>query len=141
MGVKHNMESIHLNFNFTPLTTSLAYGRSGNVTYINKRGKECVSRISNEWEASGSPRIDGDPRLKVDIVFTVTDRRRKDLDNLCKILIDTLVKCKVIVDDSRIDELHIYRKHGVTANTDVTITPIETKSIDVSGFDVSEIFS
>lgn len=37
------------------------------------------------------------------------DERARDLDNVCKGLIDALVKASVIEDDKYIDELHVYR--------------------------------
>ena len=38
------------------------------------------------------------------------DHRRRDLDNLGKALLDSLQHAGVFLDDSQIDELHIYRK-------------------------------
>lgn len=41
------------------------------------------------------------------------DKRERDLDNLFKALLDSLVKAGVLVDDSIIDELRIVRRKVV----------------------------
>lgn len=38
------------------------------------------------------------------------DRRRRDLDNILKGALDSLVHAKAILDDSLIDELHVLRE-------------------------------
>lgn len=55
-------------------------------------------------------------RIKLTIKVYFPDKRRRDLDNILKATLDTLVYCKVIDDDSLIEELHVikagYVKHG-----------------------------
>lgn len=48
-------------------------------------------------------------KLAVTISVVPADRRRRDLDNLLKPLLDALVRCELIEDDSDIDELAIRR--------------------------------
>lgn len=52
-------------------------------------------------------------RVRVEVAAYPPDRRRRDLDNLLKPLLDSLVHADVIRDDSLIDDLRIYRKHPV----------------------------
>lgn len=47
-------------------------------------------------------------RLHVTVRFRFGDRRRRDLDNPLKLLLDA-VCAGLAVDDSQIDELHVYR--------------------------------
>ncbi len=65
-------------------------------------------------------------RLSVAITATMPDRRRRDLDNICKVALDSLTKAGVWQDDCQIDELAIMRG-GVSKPgwLDVTVMEIE----------------
>lgn len=65
-------------------------------------------------------------RLSVAITATMPDKRRRDIDNLIKVSLDSLTKAGVWEDDSQIDELAILRG-GVTKPgwLDVTVCEIE----------------
>lgn len=53
-------------------------------------------------------------RLRVIVRFRFGDRRRRDLDNPLKLLLDAV--CTGLgVDDSQIDELHVYRGYDLTS--------------------------
>ena len=52
-------------------------------------------------------------RLAVTIRVYPPDRRRRDLDNLTKSILDLLTKAKVWIDDSQIDDLRIIRQNIV----------------------------
>ncbi len=55
----------------------------------------------------GSPKLRG--RVRVHAIAHAPDRRRRDLDNLWKGVLDSLTHAGVIEDDSLIDELSIAR--------------------------------
>lgn len=48
-------------------------------------------------------------KLAVAIVVHPPDRRARDLDNVCKTLLDSLKAAEFILDDSDIDDLHLLR--------------------------------
>lgn len=48
-------------------------------------------------------------RLGVTVVARPPDRRRRDLDNICKALLDALAHAGVYKDDSQIDDLRVIR--------------------------------
>lgn len=58
----------------------------------------------------------GSARIKVDIVAMAPDNRKRDLDNLFKMILDSLESAGVYDNDSQIDHLSIKRgekvKHG-----------------------------
>lgn len=54
-----------------------------------------------------APRFFDDERLRVTVVAYPPDRRKRDLDNLPKGLLDAISKAKVWGDDSQIDDLRL----------------------------------
>lgn len=50
-----------------------------------------------------------DVRLKVVLIANPPDRRRRDLDNVLKALLDSLQHAGIYRDDAQIDDLHIIR--------------------------------
>ena len=57
----------------------------------------------------GKGSVDPDARFSVSIVAYPPDRRRRDIDNLLKPILDAIQSAKVITDDSQIDQLAIRR--------------------------------
>lgn len=55
--------------------------------------------------------FDKDKRLSVIVEAYPPDRRRRDVDNIFKSLLDALMWAKIYVDDSQIDKLFVERKH------------------------------
>ena len=51
----------------------------------------------------------GNKRLAVHIQAFPPDNRKRDLDNIMKVLIDALMHSGLFTDDSQIDDLHIVR--------------------------------
>ena len=66
-------------------------------------------------------------RLSIHIDAYPPDRRRRDLDNILKALLDALTHARVIEDDSCIDDLRIVRQPP-RANGEIHLTISESET-------------
>lgn len=76
--------------------------------FISKRGKEYAKEVfylCHRYRQSFTE----NQRLSISILAFPPDKRKRDLDNIFKSLLDSLVKADVLNDDEQIDELHIKR--------------------------------
>ncbi len=96
----------------------LAYPPSVNNYYVKtKRGvfisakgrKYRADVIADIAEQIPALRMDEDHRILMEVVLFPPDKRKRDLDNTGKSLLDALVNAKLLIDDSQIDQLHFYR--------------------------------
>lgn len=74
---------------------------------LTKRGRNYKDRVAAIVLAKGRPSVKG--HCKVDIIAHYPDRRRRDLDGILKIVLDSLTEAGVYEDDSRIVELRVRR--------------------------------
>lgn len=81
--------------------------RTGHV-YLTKRARDykkdvffSVKRLSGHGF--------GDNRIKVCLFVYPPDKRRRDLDNICKAVLDSLQEAGVYNNDFQIDVLHVER--------------------------------
>lgn len=79
---------------------------------ISKKGRQyrsaVIEQVKAEW-GSSPPRLAG--RLDVRVTAYPPDRRKRDLDNLFKSLLDAMEHAELFVDDGQIDHLQITRGH------------------------------
>ena len=92
-------------------------------TYISKEGRRFREAVM--WECKAR-RVKPQPgRLAVSIRAYPPDRRRRDLDNLNKSVLDALEHAGAYVNDSQIDDLRIYRGPMIEGGAlHVQISPI-----------------
>ncbi|HDR1113655.1 TPA: RusA family crossover junction endodeoxyribonuclease [Pasteurella multocida] len=93
-----------------PPTVNTYWRRVGNSTKISEKGRKYSRDVA--WLVRGK-KFPKDKRACVFIEAFMPDKRERDLDNLFKALLDSLVKAGVLVDDSIIDELRIVRRKVV----------------------------
>ena len=78
-------------------------------TVISSEGRQYRLDVSYRILEQGIPRDNLNCRLAVRIDAYPPDKRRRDLDNIQKALLDAIVAADVIEDDSLIDALSITR--------------------------------
>jgi len=79
------------------------------AVYKTDQGKDYEKRVGKIHILMGKPTL-GDARLRVTVEAYPPDRRKRDLGNLDKVLMDSLEKAGVFNDDSQIDDLRFIRK-------------------------------
>ena len=93
----------------------LPYPPSGNTYYRHARGRHYISanglafRSAVQTAAKLHGLIAPDGRLTLSVTLYPPDKRKRDIDNICKALLDSLTHAGIIKDDSLIDELIIQR--------------------------------
>lgn len=98
------------------LAFTLPYPPTSNNLHAVVRGRKVLSKKGREYHAAVALEVIrlGRPKMpKGRLVFHLDayppDRRRRDVANLEKIVVDSLVKAEVILDDCLIDRLEIQR--------------------------------
>ena len=91
-----------------PPTINNYYVKTRNGQFISMKGKkfraEAEAEVREQFPFSA---LDGS--LLVEVILHMPDKRRRDLDNYMKPLLDALTLAGVWEDDSQIDQLAIYR--------------------------------
>lgn len=100
------------------------YRRVGARTLISRAGRLYRATVVRQLRHHHSSPLLG--RLQVSIQAYPPDRRRRDLDNAQKALLDALQHAGIYGDDSQIDHLEIARCEPITGGRmEVTIRPVE----------------
>lgn len=107
-----------------PPSANTYYRRVGAKTLISAKGRDYCKDVTALCQAAGVRKMEG--RLQVVITACPPDRRRRDLDNLCKGLLDALTHGGAWEDDSQIGHLTI-KRGPIKAQgcVEVTITEID----------------
>ena len=102
------MKEIHIELPFPPTVNSY-YSKTQRGIYISKRGRvfrDTCAEWCNEQNAYGLLLSN---RITLDVILYPPDKRRRDLDNYMKALLDSLTIAKVWIDDEQVDNLNIHR--------------------------------
>jgi len=99
-----------------PYRIELPWPPSVNTYWRHNRGRTHIAKAGREYRqsvelavliAGGRRNMTG--RLSLSMAATPPDKRKRDLDNICKGVLDSLAKSGVYEDDSQIDELIVRR--------------------------------
>ena len=117
---------MELELPFPPSVNHL-WRRVGCRTLLSREGRAYRQRVQKLLAMPGRMPIEG--RLAVTIEVHPPDRRRRDLDNLQKALLDSVGHAGVYRDDSQIDDLHIRRRECVPGGrVRVRVEPLDPPS-------------
>jgi crossover junction endodeoxyribonuclease RusA len=123
------------------LNLTLPYPPSTNRYYRNVRGRTLISRDGREYRTRAMLAVSGDGRkppndgrIALCMDAFPPDRRRRDLDNLQKPLLDAMEHAGVYEDDSQIDLL-LTRRREVTSpgRIHVLVAPLPLLRCPVCG--------
>ena len=98
-----------LNHYWRNVAIKLKSGRAISKTTISKRGREFRKETMSMVAEQGISALCMKSRLRVIIYLHPPDKRKRDIDNYAKALLDALTHSQVWLDDSQIDELQIVR--------------------------------
>lgn len=84
------------------------FGRRGKFTYLPKEVKQYREHVQDVVAAAGHAKLEG--RLQVVIAISMASRRRSDLDNRAKAILDALTHAGAWADDEQVDVLILVRQ-------------------------------
>ena len=102
-----------------PPSANKYWRRVGNKTLLSKAARQYKQAVYALCLGAGVR--PGRGRLAVEVLVSPPDRRKRDLDNLLKAVLDSL-NGLAWDDDSQIDELRLARRPGVLPGGGVTVT-------------------
>lgn len=108
-----------------PPSVNTYWRRNGNRYFVSAKGMQFRREVAFAC-LHDRGFFSEDARLAVVIEAYPPDRRRRDLDNLYKSLLDSLEHAGVYKDDNQIDQLCIYRKPSLHGKVTVLISEIKT---------------
>lgn len=91
-----------------PPSVNSYWGFKGSHRYLTPKAKDFKQSVFWLFRQSQHKGFGGH-RLSVSIIFQAPDRRKRDLDNYLKSLLDSLTQAGVYNDDSQIDFLSVSR--------------------------------
>lgn len=92
-----------------PPTVNSYYVKQRTHVYISPKGKNFRDDVQQAIIQQIPDVALGDMRMLMEVVLFPPDKRKRDLDNHMKALLDAMTIAGVWEDDSQIDQLHIYR--------------------------------
>ena len=108
---------MELELPFPPSVNHL-WRRVGHRTIVSREGRSYRTAVRRALLARGVRPLEG--RLAVEIDVHPPDRRRRDLDNIQKALLDSMAHGGAYADDAQIDRLTVIRR-GVVAGGKVRV--------------------
>lgn len=103
--------------------------RKGGGEFLTAKAKEFIEVV--HIEALSKPRLEGE--ISVAILAYPPDKRKRDLDNVLKVLLDALESADVFDDDSQVARIVIERQEGCEGTVVVIVEEFKTKEVDHHG--------
>lgn len=99
----------------------LSKGPLAGRTLLSEDGRKYRTAVQQAMVLNRVPGV-GENRIRVDIEARMPDRRRRDLDNVPKALLDALTHAGFWADDSQIDDLRVWRSERMGGQLVVRVT-------------------
>ena len=118
------MNTIKLSLPYPP-TVNHYWGQLGSKKFLGKKGKEFRQEVFIAVYNARQGALNG--RLHMEVYLYPPDKRKRDVDNVLKPLLDALEHAGVYENDSQIDKLCITRKEVIAKGLcSVEISVIES---------------
>lgn len=114
----------------------LPFPPSMNTYWRNFRGRTVLSKAGREYKVAVAEYVSennvpkyGEKKLKITMILQPKDKRKIDIDNRIKCVLDSLQEAGVFDDDFHVDELHVMRGEQIKGGRLLlTIETIEDKN-------------
>jgi crossover junction endodeoxyribonuclease RusA len=87
---------------------------------MSKQGREYKKAVADYISESNTPKL-GSARLYLEVVLWPKDKRKYDIDNRIKALLDSLQDAGVFDDDEQIDQINVYRGLAIVQGGNVRV--------------------
>ena len=91
-----------------PPSVNTYYRRGRFATYLSQAGRKYKEDVAEALIEQSAPKL-GDAKLKISMILRPRDKRKIDIDNRIKAVLDSLQDAGLFDDDYQIDELSIIR--------------------------------
>ncbi len=109
-----------------PPSVNHYWGQKGKRRFVTPKGVayhwEVINALNEYRNAYGFRTLTKDKKLRLSILATPPDNRKRDIDNIVKCIADSLQNAGVYEDDYQIDQLLVSRCHGVQGRVIVEVT-------------------
>lgn len=114
----------HISFKLPwPPSANTYWRRNGERYFISSTGQAYRKHVASAcYELAKS--FMAEDRIRISIQAYPPDRRRRDLDNICKALLDSLQAATIFPDDSQIDELNLKRMSSISGHVYIEMESI-----------------
>ena len=97
---------------YRPPSVNTYWKRGRNTTYISKQGREFKENVHEYIKfVEGIRKVKYTGDIKVKLTLNFKDKRKRDIDNYNKAILDSLNKI-IWLDDSQIQEMNIIKNTG-----------------------------
>ncbi|MCC3240614.1 RusA family crossover junction endodeoxyribonuclease [Enterobacter cloacae complex sp. 2021EL-01169] len=108
-----------------PPSVNTYWRRQGSRYYISKKGQHYRKEVIQIIKSLNLD-ILTKSRLRIKIIAAVPDSRRRDIDNILKCLLDSLVHASFAEDDEQFDDIRVIRAAKVKGGrVEIKITELE----------------
>lgn len=108
-----------------PPSVNSYWRRRGSQYYISKKGQQYRKEVTQIIQNTNLD-IQTESRLRIKVIAAVPDSRRRDLDNILKSLLDSLIHARFALDDEQFDDIRVIRGERVRGGLlNIKITELE----------------